>query len=86
MPVTKSAKKALRQEHKLRAHNLNYKRRLKLVIKQVRTLADEKKTAEAKTALSAAFRLLDKAAKSKVIKRGTADRLKSRLSQAVTRS
>ena len=86
MPVTKSAKKALRQEHKLRARNLNYKRRLKLVIKQVRALVGEKKTAEAKTALSAAFRLLDKAAKSKVIKRGTADRLKSRLSQAVTRS
>ena len=43
MPITKSAKKALRQNKKRRVHNLKYKKNLKVVIKEFRSLAETKK-------------------------------------------
>lgn len=73
MPVTQSAKKALRQSIAHRERNLGRKKDLKTAIKNY------KKTPNADL-LSVVFKKLDKAAKVNLIPRNTASRLKSRLS------
>ena len=79
MPITKSAKKALRQNIKRKKRNLVYKNKIKNLIKEVRTLALEKKAEEIKKLLPEIYKILDKSAKAGVIKKNTADRKKSRI-------
>ena len=86
MPITSSAKKALRQNRTRRAKNLVKKEAYKKIVVAYRKLVAAKKFAEAQKALSAAFKALDKAAKTKVIEKNKASRLKSRLSQLIARS
>jgi len=52
-------------------------------LKEVKTLISQKKTKEAKKLLPQAYKLLDKAAKTGLIKKGEADRRKSRITKAV---
>jgi small subunit ribosomal protein S20 len=80
MPITKSAKKALRQNIRRRKINLKRKVELKSVIKQFKKLAAENKE-EAKKYLSQVYKKLDKSAKVNLIKKNKAARLKSRLSK-----
>lgn len=84
MPITASAKKALRQSLKRRAHNLRYKNKIKALIKEMRSLILQKKTEDAKKLLPQVHKILDKAAKEKVIKKNTASRKKSRLARLVS--
>ena len=84
MPITKSAKKALRQNIKRRAKNIQKNRKLKSVLKEVNILT-AKKTEEAKKLLPTAYKLLDKAAKTGLIKKNTASRKKSRITKAVNK-
>ena len=81
MPITKSAKKALRQNKKRRDRNLVYKKKMKDLIKKIRSLANDKKIEEAKKLLPQVYKILDKAAKTNVIKKNTASRKKSRLTK-----
>ncbi|MFA6354539.1 MAG: 30S ribosomal protein S20 [Candidatus Paceibacterota bacterium] len=81
MPITKSAKKALRQNVSRRKQNLKRKETYKQVVKEVRKLAKNKQKTEAQALLSKAFQALDKAAKTNVIKKNKASRLKSRISK-----
>jgi len=81
MPITRSAKKALRQNIKRRKRNLIYKKKMKGLIKEVRKLALEKKVEEAKKLLPQIYKALDKAAKTRVIKKNTASRKKSRITK-----
>lgn len=81
MPITKSAKKALRQNTKRRTRNLIYKKRTKDLIKKIRVLVSGKKNEEAKKLLSQLYKTLDKSAKTGVIKKNTASRKKSRLTK-----
>ncbi len=81
MPITQSAKKALRQSSRRRSQNLKRKRAEKDAVKELRRLVVQKKMEEAKALLPKAFQALDKAAKSGALKRNTASRLKSRLSR-----
>ncbi len=81
MPITKSAKKALRQNVRRRARNLVYKKKIKDLIKKVRGLVSEKKIEEAKKLLPQIYKTLDKAGKVGVIKKNTASRKKSRLTK-----
>lgn len=83
MPITKSAKKALRQNLKRRARNLVYKKKMKTLIKKVRDLVLEKKNEEAKKLLPQVYKILDKTAKVGIIKKNTASRKKSRLTKLV---
>lgn len=83
MPVTKSAKKALRQSACRRVQNLQRKQSYKTVSKEVRNLAAEGKSKEAQAALPRLYKTLDKAAKSGLIKKNKASRLKSRLTKLV---
>jgi small subunit ribosomal protein S20 len=86
MPITKSAKKALRQNVTHHKRNVIRKEAYKLQVVTLRKLVAAKKTEDAAKVLPAVFKALDKAAKSKVIEKNKASRLKSRLSQLISRS
>lgn len=86
MPITKSAKKALRQNVKRRARNLTYKNKMKKLIKELRFLVLEKKVAEARKLLPQIYKILDKSAKVGVIKKNTAARKKSRITKLINKT
>lgn len=86
MPITASAKKALRQSLRRRVRNLARKDAYKSAVKAVRNLVSEGKMDDAKKALSRAYQALDKAAKTRTIKKNKAGRLKSRLTKFIGKS
>ncbi len=86
MPITKSAKKALRQNLKRRAKNINQKKEIKTLMKEVDNLVRQEKIDEAQKKLPQAYKLLDKAAKTNLIKKNTASRKKSLLVRLVNRA
>lgn len=81
MPITKSAKKALRGSSAKKAINDRTKKKVKESVKNIEKLLKEKKKTEAKKLLSEAYSAIDKAAKKGVFKKNTAARKKSRLSR-----
>ena len=86
MPITPSAKKAMRQTKTRHARNTVRKEAYKKAVLNFRKLVAAKKSEEAQKALSLVFKTLDKAAKTRVIEKNKASRLKSRLSQLIARS
>ena len=86
MPITKSAKKALRGSAKKHVFNLRSKKKLTDAVKEVKSIAVGKDKAAAAKALSLAYKAIDKAAKTGLIKKGAADRKKSRLSAMVKKA
>ena len=76
MPVTKQAIKKVRQDRRKTAYNLRVKRMYKSAVSAFR----KKPTA---AGLSSVYKVLDKAAKTKVIHRNKAARLKGRLARLV---
>ncbi|OGI60007.1 30S ribosomal protein S20 [Candidatus Nomurabacteria bacterium RIFCSPHIGHO2_01_FULL_38_19] len=82
MPITKSAKKAIRGSLRKKTFNDQRKRIMKEVIKKIEKLSKTNKT-EALKLLSSAFQVIDKAAQKGVIKKNNAARKKSRLSKLV---
>lgn len=85
MPITKSAKKALRQSLKRRTRNLVYKNKIKSLLKKVKSLIFQKKIEEAKKLLPEIYKALDKAAKVGVIKKNAAARKKARITKLVNK-
>lgn len=83
MPITKSAKKAIRQNRRRRLFNLRRSKKMKMLVKQIRGLIKEKKKKEATELLPSLYQAIDKAAKRDVIKKNTASRKKSRLTKAI---
>jgi small subunit ribosomal protein S20 len=81
MPITKSAKKALRGSLKKKAMNDRNKKLVKESIKTIEKLVKEKKKDEAKKLLHGAYSTIDKATKKGIFKKNTASRKKSRLSK-----
>jgi small subunit ribosomal protein S20 len=79
MPITKSAKKALRSSARKKVFNLKRKNAMTNVIKKVKKLASQNKYSEAHGLLPQAYKVIDKAAKKGVIKKNAASRKKSRL-------
>lgn len=86
MPITSSAKKALRSSAKKREFNLARKEAMKEVVKKIKKLVSEKKAEEAAKLLPKAYELIDKAAKMYTIKDGAASRKKSRLSRLLKKA
>ncbi len=82
MPITKSAKKAIRTSLRKKAFNDQRKKVMKEVIKKIEKLSKTSK-AEASKMLSTAFQAIDKAAQKGVIKKNNAANKKSRLSRLV---
>ncbi len=85
MPITSSAKKALRQNRTRRVLNTVKKNAYKKAVANYRKLVVAKKLDEAKDALVPAYKALDKAVRAGVIKKNKASRLKSRLTKLVGR-
>jgi len=77
MPITTSAKKALRQSKTRRARNLVRANAYKSAIKEFRKTAAAGNKDGAKALLSKVYQSLDKAAKRGIIKPNKASRLKS---------
>ncbi|MCI0532782.1 30S ribosomal protein S20, partial [bacterium] len=81
MPITSSAKKALRASKKKRVFNTRRKEALREAVKEVKKFVVAKSSAGAEKILSAAYQAIDKAAKRGIIKKNTAARKKSRLAK-----
>ena len=86
MPITQSAKKALRQSKKRNLENLKFKRRFKTAVKEFRKEVSAKSLEKAKGLLPSVYQAVDKAAKKGVIKKNTASRYKSRLTHLLNKS
>jgi ribosomal protein S20 len=85
MPITSSAKKALRAGAQKKIHNLRTKAAIDVPFKKFKKLVDEKKAKEAKALVPTLYKALDKGAKRKYIKANTASRYKSRIMAALKR-
>lgn len=79
MPITDSAKKALRSSKRKKVFNLKRKNEMQGVIKEYKKLILAKKNDEANKLIPKLQQAIDKASKRGVIKKNTAARKKSRL-------
>jgi small subunit ribosomal protein S20 len=86
MPITSSAKKALRASKKKKVFNQRRKDTLTGVVKKIKKFVSDKNTQEAVKLLSEAYKAIDKAAKTNLIKKNTASRKKSRLAKFVAKA
>lgn len=80
MPITSSAKKALRAGDRKRVYNLASKKRVDAVTKEFKKLVAAKDKKAAAKLLPAVYKALDKGAKTHFIGKNTASRKKSRFS------
>ncbi|MDO8623752.1 MAG: 30S ribosomal protein S20 [bacterium] len=86
MAITSSAKKAHRASLKKRVFNQRRKQALDTVVKKIKRLVAEKKQGEATKLIPELFQAFDKAAKEHTIRKGAADRKKSRLVKLIART
>jgi len=82
MPITQSAKKAIRGSLRKKAFNDQRKKVMKEIIKKIEKVAKTNKVEAAKM-LPSVFQAIDKTAQKGVIKKNNAARKKSRLSKLV---
>ncbi len=85
MAITKSARKAIRQNKTRKERNLVYKDKIKALIKEARTLVSQKKNKDAEKLLPQVYKALDKAAKVGIIKKNNASRHKARMAQLIAK-
>jgi small subunit ribosomal protein S20 len=81
MPITSSAKKALRASKHKAVFNLKRKDAISDVVKKLKKLVLAKDIKGAEALLPTAFQAIDKACKTKLIHKNTASRKKSRLAK-----
>lgn len=81
MPITSSAKKALRAGDRKRVYNLATKKSVDAVTKEFKKIILAKDKKAAVKLLPAVYKALDKAAKTHFIDKNTASRKKSRFSK-----
>ncbi len=79
MPNLKTSIKDLRQTKRRTIYNDRLRKRVKKSIKRFQDLVKKEEKEAAEKSLKQAYKVLDKAAKKNVIKKGTASRKKSRL-------
>ncbi|MEK7560667.1 MAG: 30S ribosomal protein S20 [Patescibacteria group bacterium] len=84
MPITTSAKKALRQSERRHTQNLKRKTAYKDALRTVRRAVAAGQTDAARAALPPLYQALDKAAKIGVIKKNKASRIKSRATRRLS--
>ena len=85
MAITKNAKKAERASQHKRVYNIRKKVVLHDAVKSFRTEVGKGNTTQAEALIPSVFKAIDKAAKTGVIKKNTADRKKSRLVASLKR-
>lgn len=86
MPITSSAKKALRASQKKRVFNVRRKETMNKAVRDIKKLVAAKKGDEAKKLVPLAYKAIDKAAKMNTLTKNAAARKKSRLSALVKKS
>jgi len=86
MPKTQSAKKALRQNVRRRARNLDRGKKIRSVVKQFEKLLRDGKTEEAAKTLSQVYKTSDKLVKVGFLSTNKVRRIKSRLAQKLDSS
>ncbi len=86
MPITSSAKKALRASKRKRVFNVKRLKTMRDVVKDVKKLIAQKNQKEALSLLPSAYRAIDKAVKTGVMKKNTAARTKSRLTLSLNKA
>ena len=85
MPITRSAKKALRVSKRKKVFNLRRKDTMNKAVKSIKKMEKVSKE-EAVKSLSLAYKAIDKAAKKGVIKKNAASRKKSRLAKMLKKA
>jgi len=86
MPITSSAKKALRSSKRKRVFNVRRREAVASVTKDIKKLITAGKKSDAMKLLAQAYKELDKAAKTGFIKKNAASRKKSRLSAFIKKA
>lgn len=86
MPITSSAKKALRASKHKAVFNLKRKDAISDIVKKVKKLISTKNIKEAEALLPTAFKAIDKAWKTNLIHGNTASRKKSRLAKMLAKA
>jgi len=86
MAITKSAKRAIRVSGRRRVKNLLKMKKIKNLLKEVRNLVSQKKIGEAKKLLPQVYKILDKAAKTGLLKKNTVARKKSRITILINKA
>lgn len=86
MPITKSAKKSLRQGLRRRKENAQRQKKMRDLKKEIVHLSKNNELKEAQALLPQYYKAIDKAAKTNVIKKNTARRRKSRLAVQLNKS
>ncbi len=86
MAITSSAKKAIRSSGKKRVFNIRRKSALYNATKVLTQAVAAKDVKKAETLLAAAYKAIDKAKKTGIIKANTASRKKARLAGLIKRS
>jgi small subunit ribosomal protein S20 len=81
MPIIKSAQKALRKSKTRRSRNIQKKKEIKNILKSFNSLILQEKKEEAKKLLPQIYKILDKAAKTGLIKKNTVNRKKSKMTK-----
>ena len=85
MPITKSAKKSLRQSEKRKVRNLRHKRKIKKLEKEITRIVKKGNTDEAKALLPSFYKEIDKTAKTGYLKKNHAANQKSRLAKMINK-
>lgn len=86
MPIKHAAAKALKKSKTNHLYNLSWKEKIKKSIQKIEKFITEKNIKEAQKELNNTYKLLDKAVKGKVIKKNTADRKKSRVTNLINKN
>jgi small subunit ribosomal protein S20 len=86
MPITSSAKKALRASKNKALYNARRKDAIATTVKKIKKLITEKKVKEAEALLATAYQAVDKAFKTKLIHKNTAARKKSRIAALIAKA
>lgn len=85
MAITKAAKKAIRKNEKRRVVNIGRSGKVKSLLKKVKKMVAEKKAEDAKKILPQVYKILDKAAKTNLLKKNTVSRYKSRITKLINK-
>lgn len=86
MPITSSAKKALRASKNKALYNARRKDAITDVVKKIKRLVKEKKVQEAEVLIATAYQAIDKGFKTKLIHKNTASRKKSRIAALIAKA
>ncbi len=86
MPITRSAKKRIRNSATKQGFNLRRKKAMKTIVKDISKMVEDKNVKDAEAKLALAYKAIDKAAKGGVIKKNTAARKKSRLAKRIVKA